>query len=121
MSSYGLVSRSGFIVQYAENLEQSVLSTLNHQTTISHINFKQLRPSCEANSGSSTQEIPSNLWDPNDYYRVHMSPPLVLTLSQMNPAHTTINPTVLHPRNMRRILQYRYVVDRNKPQRYILA
>jgi hypothetical protein len=106
-SSYGLVSRSHFIVQYGENLEQSVLSTLNHQTTVSHTNFKRLRLSCEANSGLSTQEIPSILSDSNDYYNFHMSPSLVLILSQMNPVRTTIDPTVLHPSNIQRILQQR--------------
>jgi len=44
-------------------------------------------PSWEANSSSASQEIPGILWNAKFYCRVHKSPPLVLTLSQINPAH----------------------------------
>jgi hypothetical protein len=42
-------------------------------------------PSLEANSCSTTQDIPSNLRDSNVHSRVQNSPPLVSILSQINP------------------------------------
>jgi hypothetical protein len=44
----------------------------------------------EAKCCSSGQATPRILWNSKIYYRVHNSPPLVLVLRQMNPAHVLL-------------------------------
>jgi len=49
--------------------------------------FIEQNPSSEANSHSSSQEIPYIIWNPNVRYRVYKSSPLVPILSHINPIH----------------------------------
>ena len=48
---------------------------------------KQHSPSWEANRFSASQEIPHILWNPKVHYRIHISPPPLTGLSQIDPVH----------------------------------
>jgi hypothetical protein len=58
----------------------------------------KLSSSREAANCAATQELPSILWNLKVHYRVHMSPPLVPILSQINQIHTI--PTYLSKINL---------------------
>jgi hypothetical protein len=47
----------------------------------------KLSPSSEAASCAATREFPNILWNPKFYSRVHKTPPLITTLSQINSVH----------------------------------
>jgi len=51
--------------------------------------------SVENDNHSYILEVPRLLWIPKVHYRVHNSPPLILTLSHMHPVH--IPPPILFP------------------------
>jgi hypothetical protein len=61
--------------------------TLTHKVT----NFIENSTSWEANSNSSSQEIPLLLWNLNVHYHVQKSPLLVSILSQIHPVHTFLS------------------------------
>jgi hypothetical protein len=48
----------------------------------------ELSPSSEATNCVATQELSSIFWNPQIYYRVQKSPPLVPIVNQIDPVHT---------------------------------
>jgi hypothetical protein len=54
------------------------------------------RPSWEANSFSTSQEIPHILWNPEVRYRIHESRPPVPILSQLNPKNRSRSEACLY-------------------------
>jgi hypothetical protein len=51
----------------------------------------ELNPSWDAASCVATKAFPNILWSPTFHFRVSKSPPLVPTLSKINPIHTTLS------------------------------
>jgi hypothetical protein len=65
--------------------------TLAYSNRLLTNSMKQSRPtSWEANRFSASQEIPSNLWSPEVYHRIHMTLPPAPVLSQLNPVHASV-------------------------------
>jgi hypothetical protein len=63
----------------------------------------ELSPSWEAANCAATRELPSILWNPEVHHRIHISPPPVPILGQIDPIHTIssyfskIHFNIVHP------------------------
>jgi hypothetical protein len=71
-------------------------------TVLTH-SLMEPSPSWEAANCAATRELPSILWNPEIHHRIHISPPSVPILSQIDPIHTIpsylskIHFNIVHP------------------------
>jgi hypothetical protein len=68
------------------NKKQVLAHTITTDTSFTH--YMRQSASWEANRPSSSQETPSNLWNPKVHYRIDKCRPPVSILTQLDPVHT---------------------------------